>query len=161
MDGVNNRLRQEQITVNQLRGMQSVVRTRVFPNTYDSYRWLYNVSGQQLRRCALIFRARSRERSQLSLSGLITEQALVGYNNRSLTQNYQAVQMPPLLQLQKSQGKGDGRRKKSVLIYIVFRLTRKSRVRGKNAVLGILQHEQQIIACCQTHSNYGPSKKCL
>ena len=41
---------------------------------------------------------------------------------------------------------------------VVFWLTRRSRVRGKNVFGGILQHEQQVIACCQTHSDYGPPK---
>ena len=41
---------------------------------------------------------------------------------------------------------------------VVFWLTRRSRVRGKNAFWGILQHEHQVIACCQTHSDYGPPK---
>ena len=29
---------------------------------------------------------------------------------------------------------------------------------GKNAFWGILQHKQQVIACCQTPSDYGPPK---
>ena len=30
---------------------------------------------------------------------------------------------------------------------------------GKKRVLGIqLQNERQVLACCQTHSDYGPSK---
>ena len=65
--------------------------------------------------------------------------------------------MPPLLQLQKIAGQGDGVWKKKCLC-VVFWLTRRSRVRGKNAFWGILQHEQQVIACCQTHSDYGPPK---
>ena len=28
----------------------------------------------------------------------------------------------------------------------------------KNVFWGILQHEQQAIACCQTRSDYGPPK---
>ena len=35
-----------------------------------------------------------------------------------------------------------------------FSAGRRSRVRGINAVWGILWHEQQIIACCQPHSNF-------
>ena len=30
-----------------------------------------------------------------------------------------------------------------------------------NAVLDILLHEQQVPACCQTHSDYRPSKKAV
>ena len=47
---------------------------------------------------------------------------------------------------------------------VVFWLTRRSRVRGKKHVLGhpnLLGHEQQVIACCQTHSDYGPPKLSL
>ena len=29
---------------------------------------------------------------------------------------------------------------------------------GGDAFWGILQHQQQAIACCQTHSDYGPPK---
>ena len=29
---------------------------------------------------------------------------------------------------------------------------------GKNAFWGILWHKQRVIACCQTHSDYGPPK---
>ena len=32
---------------------------------------------------------------------------------------------------------------------------------GKNTFWGILWHEQQDIACCQTHSDYGPPKMSL
>ena len=42
-------------------------------------------------------------------------------------------------------------------VCIVFHLTRRSRVCGRND-LCILQHEQQVVTCCQTHSDYGPSK---
>jgi len=28
----------------------------------------------------------------------------------------------------------------------------------KKCIWGILQHEQQVTACCQTHSDYGPPK---
>ena len=42
---------------------------------------------------------------------------------------------------------------------VTFRLTRRSRVRGKNAFWG--KHEQQVTACCQTHSDYGPPKMSL
>ena len=37
-------------------------------------------------------------------------------------------------------------------------LTRRSRFHEKNAFWGILQYEQHVIACCQTHSDYGPPK---
>ena len=33
------------------------------------------------------------------------------------------------------------------------------KIKFKNAVLDILLHEQQVPACCQTHSDYGPPKK--
>ena len=32
---------------------------------------------------------------------------------------------------------------------------------GKKLFWDILQHQQQIIACCQTHSDYGPPKMSL
>ena len=32
------------------------------------------------------------------------------------------------------------------------------RIHGENVFRGILYHEQQLTACCQTHSDYGPSK---
>ena len=51
------------------------------------------------------------------------------------------------------QGKGMEGGKKC--LFIVFWLTR-SGVHGKNAFWGILQHKQQVIACCQTHSDYEP-----
>ena len=41
---------------------------------------------------------------------------------------------------------------------VVFWLTRSSRVHEKNVFWGILQHKQQVIACCQTRSDYGPPK---
>ena len=41
---------------------------------------------------------------------------------------------------------------------VVFWLTRRSPVRRKNAFWGILLHEQQVIAYCQTHYDYGPPK---
>ena len=44
---------------------------------------------------------------------------------------------------------------------VVFRLTRRSRVRRKNAFWGILKHEQQVIAYFQTHYDYGPPKMSL
>ena len=47
---------------------------------------------------------------------------------------------------------------KKKCLYIVFWLTRRSRVRGKNMFFAIVQHEQQLIACFQTHFDYGPSK---
>ena len=40
-------------------------------------------------------------------------------------------------------------------------LTRRSRICGQNAFWGILYHEQQVIACCKTHSDYGPPKMSL
>ena len=61
-----------------------------------------------------------------------------------------------------------GKRGKKVgkkCLCVVFWLTSTSRFYGgKNAFGGILQHEQQAIACeratacCQTHSDYGPPK---
>ena len=86
--------------------------------------------------------------------------------------------MPPLLQLQKLPGKGDQGSKKEKkkekkkrerekeeeqLSLCLFCLTRISRVRGGGGggggvFWGILWHEQQVIACCQTHSDYGPPK---
>ena len=54
--------------------------------------------------------------------------------------------------------------KKSVFAFFVcffvclFFLTRRSRVGRTNAFWGILQHEQQVIAYCQTHYDYGPPK---
>ena len=58
------------------------------------------------------------------------------------------------------QGKGmEGGKKKC--LGIVFRLTKRLRVHGKNAFWGTLLHEQQVIACCQTHSDYGPTKMSL
>ena len=44
---------------------------------------------------------------------------------------------------------------------IIFWLTRRSRIRGKNMFWGILQYKQQVIACCQTHSDYRPPKMSL
>ena len=70
------------------------------------------------------------------------------YNNGSWTLNCEAVQMPPLLQLQKWLGKGDGGWGKKSLHQ--FLADRRSRVHGKNAFWGILQREQQVIACCHT-----------
>ena len=58
--------------------------------------------------------------------------------------------MPALLQLQKIPGKGDGGWKKVSL--------RRFLADQKNAFWGILLHEQQVIACCQIHSDYGPPK---
>ena len=43
---------------------------------------------------------------------------------------------------------------------VIFWLTRRSRVRRKNAFWGIVLHEQQVIAYCQTHYDYG-LQKCL
>ena len=67
--------------------------------------------------------------------------------------------MPPLLQLQKLPGKGDGGYKSSVFTSL-FWLTRRRRVRVEKMRFGVssVQHEQQVIACCQTHSDYGPPK---
>ena len=39
-----------------------------------------------------------------------------------------------------------------------FGLIKRSRVRGKNAFLGIPKHEQQVIAYFQTHYDYVPQK---
>ena len=55
------------------------------------------------------------------------------------------------------QGKG-WRVGKKCLCVILGGLTRRLRICGKNAFGGILQHEQQVTACCQTHSDYGPPK---
>ena len=41
---------------------------------------------------------------------------------------------------------------------IIFWLTRRLQFCRKNVFWGILYHEQQVIACCQTHSDYRPSK---
>ena len=41
-------------------------------------------------------------------------------------------------------------------LYVVFGLIRRSRVRRKNAFLGILKHEQQVIAYFQTRYDYVP-----
>ena len=41
---------------------------------------------------------------------------------------------------------------------IISQLTRRSRVCGKNAIFGSIYHEQQVLACCQTHSDYRPSE---
>ena len=64
--------------------------------------------------------------------------------------------MPILLQLQKLPWKGDGGWKKSVCV--IFWLIRRLRVHRKNVFLGILKHEQQVIAYFQTHYDYGPKK---
>ena len=57
--------------------------------------------------------------------------------------------------------------KKNKKNYVVFWLTRRPRVRGGRGVgvgvgvgtfWGILQDEQQVFACCQTHSEFGPQK---
>ena len=74
--------------------------------------------------------------------------------------------MSPLLQLQKLPGKGDGGWKESLFVFVLFVfcfvfITRRSRVRGINAFWGILLHEQHVIACCQTRSDYGPPKMSL
>ena len=45
-----------------------------------------------------------------------------------------------------------------VSFWIVFGLIRRSRVRRKNAFLGIPKHEQQVIAYFQTHYDYVPQK---
>ena len=68
--------------------------------------------------------------------------------------------MPPLLQLQKLPGKGDGGWKKVSL----HRFGADQKIASswkKNAFWGILQQEQQVIAYCQTLSDYGPPKMCL
>ena len=58
-----------------------------------------------------------------------------------------------------------GWRVKIKRLCVVFWLTRRSRVRRKNAFLGILKHAQQVIAYFQTHYDYGPKnlkkKKCV
>ena len=51
-----------------------------------------------------------------------------------------------------------GWRVKIKWLCIVFWLTRRSRVRRKNAFWGILKHEQQVIAYFQTHYDYRPQK---
>ena len=61
--------------------------------------------------------------------------------------------MPPLLQLQKLSGKEDGGWEKSV-----FALFFGGPEDHDFVFWGILQHEQQVIACCQTHSDYEPPK---
>ena len=70
--------------------------------------------------------------------------------------------MPILLQLQKLPWKGvEGGKKKCLCL--VFLLTRKSRVRRKKkkSFWGILKHEQQVIAYCQTLYDYGPPNMSL
>ena len=87
--------------------------------------------------CFVIFHARSCERSQRT-SRPISEYVLLHgvYNSGSWTWNREAVQMPILLQLQKLPWKDDGGWKKSVCV--IFWLTRRLRVRRKNAFCGIL-----------------------
>ena len=70
--------------------------------------------------------------------------------------------MPPLLQLQKLPGKGDGGWEKKVSLqrFLADQKTASSWEK-KNAFWDVLQHEQQVIACCQTHSDYGPPKMSL
>ena len=63
--------------------------------------------------------------------------------------------MPPPLQLQKLLGKADGGWKKSV--FALFFGGPEDHDFVKKIVLGH-EHEQQVIACCQTHSDYGPPK---
>ena len=65
------------------------------------------------------------------------------YFTLCITMHIEAVQMPPLLQLQKLPGKGDRGWEKSVFVSF-FWLTRRSRVCGKKCVLG--------------HSDYRPPK---
>ena len=67
------------------------------------------------------------------------------------------MQMSILLQLQNLPWKRGWRVNKKCLC-VVFWLTRRSRVRRKNAFLGILKHEQQVIVYLQTHYDYGPQK---
>ena len=61
--------------------------------------------------------------------------------------------MAQQLLLQEIQRKGGWRMEKSVCI--VFHMTRRSRVCGRNGMC-VLQHEKQVLACWQTHSDYGP-----
>ena len=49
---------------------------------------------------------------------------------------------------------GGGKKKKDLCVG--FWLTRRSRVSRRNAFWGILKHEQQVIAYCQTQYDYGP-----
>ena len=106
----------------------------------------------------IIFRARSCERSQLSLSGWFLSRRCftlcltmeVEPTTAKHHKCYQCCSCKKLL------GKGDGGWNKVSLLR--FLADRRSRVLGKNVVLGILLHKQQVIVCCQTHSNYGPSK---
>ena len=53
--------------------------------------------------------------------------------------------------------RGKGMEGENKVSCVVFWLTRRSRVRRKNAFWGILKHEQQVIAYFQTH-DYGPQK---
>ena len=48
-----------------------------------------------------------------------------------------------------------------VSLHCFLWLTRRSWVHGKNMFWGILQHEQQVIACCQIYSDYRPPKMSL
>ena len=54
--------------------------------------------------------------------------------------------------------RGRWQRMEKKCLHIIFGLTRRLWVRGKNAFFDILFHEQQFIACCQAHFDYGPSK---
>ena len=69
--------------------------------------------------------------------------------------------MPPLLQLQKLPGKGDGGWTKSV--YVSFfgcpedrEFVEKKEKKKKRSVLG--HPVARVIASCQAHSDYGPPK---
>ena len=64
--------------------------------------------------------------------------------------------MPPLLQLLKLPWKGDGGWTKVSLRR--FLADQKIASSWKKCVLEHPIHEQQVIACCQTHSDYGPPK---
>ena len=80
--------------------------------------------------------------------------------------------MPPPLQLQKLPGKGGGGWKKvslrlsfffffSSFFFFFFFAEQKTASSWKKCVLGHPIHEQQVIACCLTRSDYGPQKMSL
>ena len=64
--------------------------------------------------------------------------------------------MPPLLQLQNYWGKGmEGGKKNSLRLFLA---DQKITISWKKCILGHPIAQQQVIACCQTHSGYGPPK---
>ena len=107
--------------------------------------------------CFVIFHARSRERLQHTSSQFLSR--------RFFTMCITVEVEPRIAKQYKCQyccscknyrGKGMEGGKKCLCV--VFWLTRRSWVHRKNAFWGILQHEQQVTAYCQTHYDYGPPK---